>query len=182
MKCASLIVASSTMMCLVGCASPAHLTVSEPVGPAPTAGVIRSGGSQLQVYSAREKAPIDLNKETFLYNNDFGRNDFLYEAAHTDYTIYTDNGKVVEHVKNARNYEDPQPAVVSLPPGNYRIEARARDYGWVTIPVVIEEHKLTVVNLQRSPNPAVESIDRADAVLLGGNRIVGWRANLASHP
>ncbi len=181
MKCASLIVVSSTVVCLVGCASPAHLTVADPVGPAPTAGVVKSGDSQLRVYTARERAPVDINKEEFLWNNDFGRNDFLYEPAHTDYTIYTMDGKAVEHVKNARNYEDPQPAVVSLSPGEYKIVARARDYGWVTIPVVIEPHKLTVVNLQRSPNPAVESVDRADAVLLGGDRIVGWRGLVASH-
>jgi hypothetical protein len=120
--------------------------------------------------------------EEFFYNNDFGRNDFLYEAAHTHYTIYTQDGKVFEHVKNARNYEDPQPALVSLPPGRYQIEARARNYGWVTIPVVIEANKLTVVNLQRVPNPAVASIDRANAVMLGGERILGWKANLAGQP
>jgi hypothetical protein len=182
MKCASLIVVSSTVVCLVGCASPAHLAVSEPVGPAPTGSAMTSAGSELQVYSARVRAPVDLNKEEWLWNNDFGRNDFLYEAAHTDYTIYTQDGKVFKQVKNARNYEDPKPAVVSLPPGTYKIEARARDFGWVTIPVVIDQNKLTVVNLQRSLNPAVESVDRSNAVLLGGNRIVGWRANLASHP
>jgi hypothetical protein len=182
MKCAGLILASSTVACLVGCASPAHLAVSEPVGPAPSAGAITSEGSELQVYTARARVPVDLNKEEWLWNNDFGRNDFLYEATHTDYTIYTQDGKVFKHVKNARNYEDPKPAVVSLPPGTYKIEARARDFGWVTIPVVIGENKLTVVNLQRSPNPEVESVDRSKAVMLGGNRIVGWRANLASHP
>ncbi len=182
MKCASLIAVSSTVVCLVGCASPAQLTVADPVGPAPTTGVVKSAGSQLEVYTARERAPLDINKEEFLWNNDFGRNDFLYESAHTDYTIYTMDGMVFEHVKNARNYEDPQPAVVSLPPGEYKIKARAQDYGWVNIPVVIEAHKLTVVNLQRDPNPAVGSVDRAEAVLLGGDRIVGWRGLVASHP
>jgi hypothetical protein len=182
MKCANLIVASSAVMCLAGCASPAHVAVSEPVGPAPMAIVNMSAGAQLQVYSARTKAPVDLNKEEFRWNNDFGKNDFLYEAAHTDYTIYTQDGKVVEQVRNARNYEDPQPATVSLPPGTYRVMARTRNFGWVTIPVVIEPHKLTVVNLQREANPVIAPVDRADAVLLGGYCVVGWRTNVASHP
>lgn len=28
---------------------------------------------------ARKRAPTDVNKEEFLWNNDFGSNDFLYE-------------------------------------------------------------------------------------------------------
>jgi hypothetical protein len=182
MKYVSSIAVSTAVVCLVGCASSAPLPVSGSVGPAPTQRAKESGSSSLQVYSARVRAPVDLNKEEFLWNNDFGKNDFLYEPAHSDYTIYTQDGKVFEHVKNARNYEDPQPAKVSLPPGTYRIEARARNFGWVTIPVVVEPHKLTVVNLQRGANPVVASVDRNDAVLLGGERIVGWRANLAAHP
>ncbi len=182
MKWTSLVLLSSAAVCLGGCVSPAHVTVSEPVGPAPTAGMMKSAGSQLEVYSAREREPVDINKEEFLWDNAFGRNDFLYEPAHTDYTIYTMDGKVFKHVKNARNYEDSQPAAVSLPPGEYKVEARARDYGWVTIPVIVEPHKLTVVNLQPGLNPAVKSVDRADAVMLGGDRIVGWRGMVASHP
>jgi hypothetical protein len=182
MKYVSSIAVSTAMVCLVGCASSAPLTVSGPVGPAPTQRAKELGSSSLQVYSARVRAPVDLNKEEFLWNNDFGKNDFLYEPAHSDYTIYTQDGKVFEHVKNARSYEDSQPAKVSLPPGTYRIEARARNFGMVTIPVVVEPHKLTVVNLQRGASPVVASVDRNDAILLGGERIVGWRANLAAHP
>jgi hypothetical protein len=182
MKYVSSIAVSTAVVCLVGCASPGPVAVSDPVGPAPTVLSKAPSGSSIQVYSARVRKPVDINMEEFFWNNDFGRNDFLYEAAHTDYTIYTQDGKVFKHVKNARNYEDPQPAVVSLPPGTYKVEARARDFGWVTVPVVIEASKLTVVNLQRSPNNVVESVDKANAVVLGGDRIVGWRAVLASHP
>jgi hypothetical protein len=182
MKCAILIAVNSVAVCLVGCASPAQVTVAEPVGPAPTPAAITSASSELQVYSARERVPFDPNMEAFRFNNDYGRNDFLYEPAHTDYTIYTKAGKVYERVKNARNYEDPQPAIVTLPPGEYRIMAKARDFGWVTIPVIIEPHKVTMVNLQRS-NPVVKSVNRADAVLLGGDRVVGWReTTVAAHP
>ena len=73
-----------------------------------------------------------------MWNNDFGRNEFLYEPAHTDYTIYTQDGKFLERVCNSKGLDDPQPALVPLPPGAYRVKAKARDFGMVTIPVVIE--------------------------------------------
>ncbi len=182
MKYASLIAVSSAVACLAGCASPGPVALSVPVGPAPAAGAKTSGASQLQVYSAREMAPVDMNIEEFFWNDDFGKNDFMYEPAHTDYTIYTQDGKVFKYVRNARTDGDAQPARVSLPPGKYTVKARARDYGWVTVPVVIEPGKLTIVNLQRGSNPVVKSVDRNDAVVLGGDRIVGWRANLAGNP
>jgi hypothetical protein len=121
-------------------------------------------------------------KNEFLWNNQFGDAGFEYGLAHTDYTIYAPDGKVFKKVQNAQNPNDPQPAIVSLPPGRYQVEAVAQDYGTVEIPVVIEPGKLTVVNLQRTPNPVVESVNRNDAVLLGGDRIVGWRSAVATNP
>jgi hypothetical protein len=182
MKYVSSIMVSAAVACLAGCASSAPLTVSGPVGPAPTERAESSSGSSLQVYSARVRAPVDLNKEEFLWNNDFGKNDFLYEPAHSDYTICTQDGKVLKHVRNARDPDDPQPAVVPLPPGSYEVKAKARDLGVVTIPIVVEAGKLTLVNLQRGQNPAVESVDRSNAVLLGGHLIVGWRAERSAWP
>jgi hypothetical protein len=117
-----------------------------------------------------------------LWNNDFGKNDFLYEPAHSDYTISTQDGKILERVRNARDPNDPQPAVVPLPPGIYEVKAKARDFGVVTIPVVVEAGKLTRVNLQRGQNPVVASVARSNAVLLGGSRIVGWQANSSAWP
>ncbi len=66
MRYVSSIIVSTAMVCLVGCASSAPLTVSGPVGPAPTKGVKAPGSSSLQVYSARVRAPLDLNREEFL--------------------------------------------------------------------------------------------------------------------
>ena len=182
MKYVSSIVVSTAVVCLFGCASSAPLTVSGPVGPAPTERAKASASSSLQVYSARVRAPVDLNKEEFLWNNDFGKNDFLYEPAHSDYTICTQDGKVFKHVRNAQDPNDPQPAVVPLPPGNYEVKAKARDLGVVTIPVVVEAGKLTKVNLQRGRNPVVESVARSNAVLLDGYLIVGWRAKNSAWP
>jgi hypothetical protein len=115
-------------------------------------------------------------------NNDYGKNDFLYEPAHTDYTICSHDGKVLQEVRNARGLNDPEPALVRLAPGTYKIKARARNYGMVTIPVVIEPGKLTSVNLQRNRNPVAGSTPRTEVVMLGNNRIVGWRAKGSNLP
>jgi len=180
MKFGIAIVVSSSVACLIGCASTSQIAISEGVGPAPTGLAEAQGKSVLQVYSARVKAPTDLNREEFLVNNRFGKNDFLCEAAHTDYTICTRDGEVLQRVRNARNPNDPEPAQVPLPPGSYEVKANARGFGLVTIPVVVEPGKLTMVNLQRGENPVVSSVAKSNAVLLGGHLIVGWRANSSS--
>jgi hypothetical protein len=161
---------------LVGCASPSPMAVSEAVGPAPAGGEASRGSSALQVYSARLRSPVDLNREEFLANNDFGKNDLVYRPAHTDYTIYSQDGKLVREVHNAWGPNDPEPTVVPLSPGRYTVQARARGYGVVSVPVVIEAGKLTTVNLQRYRKPVPESAPRTELVLLGHNRVVGWKA------
>jgi hypothetical protein len=180
MKYTILIAASNALLCLVGCASPSQLAISDPVGPAPTEHGQAIGNSSLQVYSARVRAVVDPNKEEFLQNNDFGKNDFKYEPAHTDYTICSQDGKVLQKVRNARGPDDAEPAVVPLAPGHYKIEAKARDYGMVVVPVVVESGKLTTVNLQRNRQPVPEPVAKTDMVLLGHSRIIGWRAKEAS--
>lgn len=177
MRNVSSIAVSTAVICLAGCASPSLITLSSPVGPAPTEPAKKASvGSSLQVYSARITVPIDVNREEFLWNNDFGRNDFLYGVMPSDYTICTRDDKVLERVHNAGKGNDPEPAVVPLPPGIYEVRAEARDFGLVTVPVVIETGKRTRVNLQRGHNPFVESVARTNAVFLGGYRIVGWQA------
>jgi hypothetical protein len=176
MKYVASIALSSLAGCLAGFASSAPLAITEAVGPAPTEHAQATGKSTLEVYTARVRAPVDLNREVFEWNNDFGKNDFLYEAAHSDYTILSADGKVLQQVRNARGPSDFQPAVVSLAPGTYKIRAKARDYGEVTIPVVIEAARLTSVNLERYRSPVSDSVPRTDLVLLGRDRVVGWKA------
>ena len=63
-----------------------------------------------------------------------------------------------------------------------RSKPKPATYGVVTIPVVVEAGKLTMVNLQRGENPVVDSVAKSNAVLLGGYRIVGWRAKSSAWP
>ena len=81
---------------LLGCASPSGITVSEPVRPAPTAPGQPALQSSLQVYSARGRRPYNPNQNEFRMNNDFGTNDFLYRPAHSDYGIYSEDGKLLQ--------------------------------------------------------------------------------------
>ena len=60
--------AAGIMTCLVGCAStpPRVTSLSETVGPAPTARAGTPDQSALQVFSARQRNPvIDINMEEF---------------------------------------------------------------------------------------------------------------------
>ncbi len=106
----------------------------------------------------------------------------MYEPAHSDYTICTQDGKVLKHVRNSRDPNDTQPAMVPLAPGKYEVKAQTRDWGVITVPVVVEAGKPTIVNLQRGQNPVVESVARSNAVSLDGYLIVGWRAKGSAWP
>jgi hypothetical protein len=64
-----LVAAGDVLICLVGCVSPRQTAISEAVGPAPTKHSPLPGESALQVYSARVKAPVDLNEDEFMQNN-----------------------------------------------------------------------------------------------------------------
>ena len=177
MKRISALTLVGTMACLTGCATGSpEIRLSEAVGPAPGAASEAGNASTLQVYSARQRqAYIDVNLEEFRMNNDFGRNDFLYEAAPGDYTICTADGQVLRRVHNSRNSEDETPAVVNLAPGRYTVLAQARDLGTVEVPIVVEPGKRTVVNLQRYRRIA-DTAEKTELVWLPGSMVVGWKA------
>ena len=66
---------------------------------------------------------------------------------HTDYQLYTSDGKHLRRVWNHNTHEDETPAIVSLPPGRYVVQAWAEFYGLVSVPVVIKPNELTKVIL-----------------------------------
>ena len=165
--------------CLAGCASIPRTALLEPVGPGPALSSDASAQGALRVYSARENARVDLNGEEFLWNNDFGRNEFLHLASYTAYTIYSPQGEVVARVTNSRNPNDGKPELVTLAPGDYRVVAQAEDYNNVTfnavVPVVIRAGAITRIYLTQDRQPATQP-DKADVVYLPNGRIAGWRA------
>jgi hypothetical protein len=164
---------------LAGCATGRKVAVVEPVGPAPALSESGSGDGSLTVDSARVPAVVDLNREEWLMNNEFGHNDFKYEPAHTGYTIYTKSGELVETVRNAHDVTDPSPTKVALAPGAYRIEAEAINcHGSripVLVPVVIKPGEPTLVHLEGGWRPQVYT--EGDVARLPCGRIIGWRAS-----
>ncbi|MFO1475937.1 MAG: hypothetical protein U1F98_04715 [Verrucomicrobiota bacterium] len=95
------------------------LSAAEPATP-PVSG-------RLQVYSSRELLPIQINGEEFFWNNDYGRNDFLRRQVHTDYRVTTPRGELVRTVRNRTRGDSSTPAVITLPAGDYRIEAKVEE-------------------------------------------------------
>jgi hypothetical protein len=170
---------AGTTVWLVGCASAPRVVVAEPVGPALTGEGQVTGDGSLAIYSARTPANVDVNAAEWRYNNDFGENEFLYEPAHTGYTIYTQGGAVFRHVRNARGPNDETPTLVTLPAGSYKVEAEALNCDssrvGVLVPVVIKPGQATIAHLEGDWNPPGQYNETELATLPCG-RIIGWRA------
>ena len=66
---------------------------------------------------------------------------------HTDYTIATPDDKVIEHVNNATGSFNSRPARVSLPAGEYHVRAQSNGGRFVTVAVVIQPNKTTIIDL-----------------------------------
>src|ERR1035441_9181875 len=116
MKYVNSVALAGALVWLAGCATAPRVVVTEPVGPGSLAGSPGMGDGSLVIYSARAPADVDVNIAEWRYNNDFGRNDFLYEPAHSDYTIYAQNGEVFKRVSNARSMNDAVPTNAPLRP------------------------------------------------------------------
>ena len=179
MKYANMFAAVGAMVCLVGCASAPNVAVEEPLGPAPTGVARNTGDGSIVIYSARTPADVDVYEEEWRWNNDFGKNAFLCEPAHTDYTIYTQHGEVFKHVRNARDPNDDTPAVVKVPAGTYKVEAEAVNCDGnpvkVLMTVVVKPGQTTLAHLEGDWNPIGQFRETQLAKLPCG-RVVGWRA------
>jgi len=167
-------------ICITGCATATRVTRLEPVGPNPALVAQNSGSGFLQVFSARERVPTDVNAEEFFHNNDYGKNDFLHYPAHTSYAIYTADGHLVRQVRNnGGNLNNANPTTVTLSPGVYEVAAAAEDSEGgtfsVRVPAVVEAGLTTKVHLDGNWKPAVSGQKRNGTVCLPNGNFVGWR-------
>ena len=96
--------------------------------------------------------------------------------AHTDYTIATPDGKVIQRVNNATGSYGSRPATVSLLPGKYHVRAQYDRGGFAVITVVIEVGKTTMLDLDGEPLP--EGSRGVGEVRLPDGNVVGWRATV----
>ncbi|MCX6923242.1 MAG: hypothetical protein NT154_08545 [Verrucomicrobia bacterium] len=176
------------LSCLSGCVSASKVVVVEPVGPGPSGAAPGTGDGSLVIYSARTPTDADVYMSEWRWNNDFGKNEFLYESAHTDYVIYAENGEIFKPVRNSRNANDGMPTVVHLPAGTYRVEAEAvncdSDRVKVVLTVVIQHGRATLAHLDDDWRPQGQ-FRSSEVAKLPCGRIIGWRApeaELAHNP
>ena len=66
---------------------------------------------------------------------------------HSSYEIYTIDGKLLKNVGNHISRSDEIPEIVALPVGFYTVVARAEKAGYIRVPVVINEGRETILDL-----------------------------------
>lgn len=159
----------------IAMASSNRIDIEQAVGPEPVESKAQTGDGILQVFSANEMA---LPRATA--SDVFEKNEVKFDAAHTDYAIYDNNGKLVRKVINSKHRNDSSPALVKLGSGQYKVVAKAQtDNGWTitcTIPVVIEAGGKTVVHLEPDWRPSNKLVQYASLVRGHDGRIIGFLA------
>ena len=118
------------LVSLVGCAA-APAVIHEPVRPQRSQLARRRADGDLVVYSAPRVS---------------GYAQAEYPA-YTDYTIYTQEGKVLSRIDNSTGSFNGYPARVALQPGEYRVKALEAGGRYAIVPVIIEAGETTVVSL-----------------------------------
>lgn len=128
------------------------------VGPAPASAAIFKPTGYLRVYTATESHQVAEN--TFYY-------------PHTSYHIYDKSGTLVKYVLNHTGDTDQKPALERVPIGSYNVVAESESYGRVTVPVMIEEGKMTEIHLDRNWTPNTNLLT-GRIVRLPDGEAVGW--------
>jgi hypothetical protein len=143
-----------------GCASHREKVIVGPVGPPPLVAPGQSEQGALVVYSAL----------------DFGMpGDAEMVSHHSGYQIYSADGRRFKYVNNRIGTYREDPATVSLPPGHYKIRARAAAFGSVTANVVVEAGKTTFIHLDGSELSGAQT-PTSRFVSLPDGLIIGWQA------
>lgn len=145
---------------LAGCASqPVALA---PVGPRPGDRIAYVSTGHLRVYSDTKTREI-------------GENTFYY--THTGYAIRDPSGKLLQYVRNHVGDMDETPTLVTVPSGRYLVVAQSARYGRVTVPVIIQDGRTTVVHLDGDWKAAQSAAN--EVVRLPDGEAVGWNSSPA---
>jgi hypothetical protein len=150
---------------VAGCASnPLALAT---VGPQPGRPAAPGLQGSVQVFSATQTSnPI----------GDIGSASYFHP--HSGYQIKAASGQPVRFVFNHASDMDEWPDLVNLPPGHYQIEAQSACCGLVSVPVVIENGRTTVVHLDRNWS-APSHTPANQVVFLPNGESVGWSGSVA---
>lgn len=101
-----------------------------------------------------------------------------YTWEYTNYKVLSPSGRVIKFVNNNEGETVAGPRKVELPAGEYLVEAEAKKYGGVTVPVAIAGGQDTILNLDNSGywgpdmRPSV-----SNAVCFPDDTKIGWRAD-----
>jgi hypothetical protein len=132
-----------------------------PVGPNSGGQTAVGSKGYLQVFSATEKSIPFASDDSTCFN------------LRTGYDINDAAGKSVRFVANHMSNMDESPNEVRLPAGTYNILAESTCCGLVTVPVIIQEGKATVVHLDRNWWPP-SNTPTNQLVFLPDGEVVGW--------
>jgi hypothetical protein len=150
------------------------------VGPVPASAAESGSTGFLQVYSARERLPININGEEFAWNSDYGQNEFLYGAAHTGYSLFNRDGQLLMQVPNAKGMHDADPTLLKLAPGDYQVRAEAADFDGVVsavlVPVCVQAGQTTLVHLDGKWDVGTPG-QGGYWVRLANGSVVGWHCS-----
>ena len=157
----------ATAILYSGCASEPNTVALDAVGPAQ---VLKPGFASIDqgtlvVYSAADPSP------------DFSARD-PYRPIYSNYEIYSMDGRLLKKIHNNDDTMLQRPVGVGLPAGKYSVQARANGYGLVSVPVMIQAGRNTVVHLEGGSNFGNHPANDTNMVRLPDGRIVGWRASL----
>jgi hypothetical protein len=117
-----------------GCVSKPNGLVLDTVGPSEPSQSPAGDNGSLVVYSAFDPVPHF--------------DSLTYRSFYTDYEVFSEQGQLLQTVHNDGGTALEGPRPVSLPPGRYRVVARANGFRKVTVPVVIAAHHITTVHLE----------------------------------
>jgi hypothetical protein len=133
--------------------------VLDPVGPAHGGASAATGN--LVVYSAFSLQPSWPSEPS-------------YRQHYSNYDLQSAEGRTLRTVSNDSGLAVAMPAVVTLPPGAYRVVARANGFGEVTVPVIVTAGRTTTIHLEGG---RAKPADAEEMVRLPDGRVVGWRAD-----
>ena len=180
-----------SLCCVTGCVSKPMGTRLDPVGPSPLAIAQRADTGNLQVYSARELAPVSVEMQLYVASREFSPEDnslqreFLHTSAHGNYSIFDANGKFIKRVSNAKGMNDSSPTLVKLSPGNYLLQAVTEEYDTfrhpVVVPIEIKPGLSTIVHLDGTGNTETSNANAA-LVRFPNGEIIGWRSTNVENP
>jgi len=153
---------------LSGCNTRTPLLVPGTVGPETAIPVPVPPTGRLIVFSAEEVGPTSATAFDDVFHC-------------SDYDIFGQDGRRLQRVANFADRFSTTPATVELPPGTYRVVARANRFGLVAVNVEIVSRKTTVVHLDGNWRPrTADPLVTANTVRLPDGRVVGWRSAASS--